>query len=58
MEELYTIKEVSGMLKVSRVTLYRWIQTGKLKYYRAGKGVRIPKSSLEQFLESGGEEKR
>jgi len=32
LEKLYSIKEASEYLKVSRVTLHKWINTGKVKY--------------------------
>ena len=32
MEKLYSIKEASEYLKVSRVTMHKWINTGKIKY--------------------------
>ena len=36
-EKYYTIEEVAEMLKVVYLTVYRWIQDGKLKAYKAGK---------------------
>ena len=35
------------MLKVVYLTVYRWIQDGKLKAYKAGKQYRINKSDLD-----------
>ena len=32
MEKLYSIKEASEYLKVSRVTLHKWINTRKIKF--------------------------
>ena len=29
-EELYRVKEMKGLLKVSRTTLYRWVRDGKI----------------------------
>ena len=31
MDKLYTISEVAKLLKVSRVSIYTWIEEGKLK---------------------------
>jgi len=49
-EQYYTIKEVAKMLKVAYLTVYRWIQDGKLKAYKAGKQYRIGKADLDKFL--------
>lgn len=50
-EQYYTIEEVAKMLKVVYLTVYRWIQSGKLKAYKAGKQYRIEKNDLQRFLE-------
>ncbi len=49
-DQYYSIEEVSKMLKVAYLTVYRWIQSGKLKAYKAGKQYRIKKESLNYFL--------
>lgn len=41
MNGLLTINEVCKRLKVSRVTIYDWMNSGKLKAIKFGKGVRI-----------------
>ena len=51
-EKYYTIEEVAEMLKVVYLTVYRWIQDGKLKAYKAGKQYRINKSDLDRFITS------
>ena len=51
-EKYYTIEEVAEMLKVVYLTVYRWIQDGKLKAYKAGKQYRINKSDLDGFITS------
>lgn len=50
-EEYYTIEEVAKMLKVVYLTVYRWIQDGKLTAYKAGKQYRIKKADLDKFVE-------
>ena len=40
------------MLKVAYLTVYRWIQDGKLKAYKAGKQYRINKTDLDRFITS------
>lgn len=48
--ELLTVQETAQMLKVSPITIRRYIADGRLAAVRAGKGVRVPKDSVEQFL--------
>lgn len=50
-EQYYTIEEVAKTLKVAYLTVYRWIQSGKLVAYKAGKQYRIKKLDLDKFLE-------
>lgn len=49
-EEYYSIEEVAKMLKVAYLTVYRWIQSGKLEAVKAGKQYRIKKEKLNNFL--------
>lgn len=50
-EQYYSIEEISKMLKVAYLTVYRWIQGKRLTAFKAGKQYRIKKSDLEDFLE-------
>lgn len=56
-EQYYSIEEVSKLLKVAYLTVYRWIQAGKLPSQKAGKQYRISKSTLDTFLISYKQEK-
>ena len=49
-EQYYAIKEVAKMLKVVYLTVYRWIQSGKLSAYKAGKQYRIKKEDVDLFI--------
>ena len=53
MEELriYTVKEVADLLKVSKMTISRYIQSGKLKSSKLGRMHRIIESDLKAFLD-------
>ena len=53
MEQFYTVKEVAVTLKVTRQTIYRWMQSGGLRYVLAGDRRRIPQSALDAFLKEG-----
>ena len=54
-EKFHTIEQVAEMLQVVYLTVYRWIQDGKLKAVKAGKQYRIRQSDLDKFLESKNE---
>jgi len=49
-EQYYSIEEVSKMLKVAYLTVYRWVQSKKLSAVKAGKQYRIKKIELDNFL--------
>jgi excisionase family DNA binding protein len=49
-EQYYSIEEVSKMLKVAYLTVYRWVQSKKLSAVKAGKQYRIKKGELDNFL--------
>lgn len=49
-EQYYSIEEVAKMLKVAYLTVYRWIQSGKLLTHRAGKQYRVKKEILDDFI--------
>ena len=51
-EQYYTIEEVAKMLKVAYLTVYRWIQSGKLVAFKAGKQYRVKKEDLDGFITS------
>lgn len=51
-EQYYTIEEVAKMLKVAYLTVYRWIQDGKLVAFKTGKQYRIKKEDLDSFITS------
>lgn len=46
----YTPKEVAEMLKVSDMTVYAMIKTGKLHFLRFGKQYRIEETELMKQL--------
>lgn len=52
MEELLTTKQISTILKVSKMTVYRYIKSGKLMAIKAGRDFRVKKSDFEKLLES------
>ncbi len=49
--ELLTVQETAQMLKVTPITVRRFIAAGRLSAIRAGKGVRVRKESVEAFIQ-------
>ena len=49
-EEFYTAKELADKLRVNIMTIYRYIDAGKLKAYKFGKEFRIDKKEFDRFL--------
>lgn len=49
-EKLYTIKEVMDMLRISRTTLYRHIESGLIKPLKLGGKVLFAESELNRLL--------
>ena len=48
--EYYTAKELADKLSFNVMTIYRYIDAGKLKAYKIGKEFRIEKSEFERFM--------
>lgn len=49
-EELITAEEVAKVLKVNIMTVYRYINAGKLKALKIGRVFRIRREDFEEFL--------
>ncbi len=49
-DEFLTFNEVMAYLRVSRTTIYDWLNAGKLRAYKVGKSVRFKKSDVEAFI--------
>ena len=48
--DLLTVAEVAAMLRVSKMTIYRLIDAGRLNAVRVGRSFRLPQASVESFL--------
>lgn len=48
--EYYTAKELADKLSLNVMTIYRYIDAGKLKAYKIGKEFRIEMSEFERFM--------
>lgn len=49
-DDYFSIEEVAKTLKVSYITVYRWIRAKQLPAVKAGKQYRIKKSNLDSFI--------
>lgn len=50
MQEIFTPEEIAEKLKVTRLTVHRWLRSGDLKGFKAGKMWRVTREDLEKFL--------
>lgn len=48
--EFLTVEETAKILKVTKMTIYRYIKAGKLTAYKVGKDFRINKTEFDKFL--------
>lgn len=48
--EFYTVKQVAKLLQVHWQTILNYIKNGKLKAVKLGKGYRIKKEELDNFI--------
>ena len=46
----YTVEQVAELLQVHWQTVLNYIKNGKLKALKLGKGYRIPKKELDDFI--------
>lgn len=49
-KEYYSTIEVSNIFKVSRITIFNWIKTGKIKATKIGRNYVVPHSSVVEKL--------
>jgi excisionase family DNA binding protein len=50
MSDLYTVKQIQGLLKVDRITIYRMLQDGRLNGIKIGHQWRFAKTEVDRFL--------
>jgi len=50
-EDWLTIAEACEFLKVSEPTIFRWMKSGKLSYFKIGKATRFRKRDLDLVVE-------
>jgi excisionase family DNA binding protein len=50
MEKLLTVDELSGMLRISKSTIYRWVHYGFVPHVKLGGAVRFDEASVQSWL--------
>jgi len=50
-KEFYLVVELAEKLRVSNMTIYRYIKSGKIEAYKIGKELRIAKEDFDKFLD-------
>lgn len=56
--DILTVAEIARYLRVSRNTVCRWCVQGRLPAFRIGRGWRVQREDLEQYIKhamTGGE---
>ncbi|MEA2597529.1 MAG: Helix-turn-helix domain [Thermomicrobiales bacterium] len=48
--DLLTVQETAAMLRVSQLTVRRYIASGRLAAIRVGRSIRVQKTSVEHFV--------
>ena len=47
---IWTVTEITTLLRVSNTTVHRWINSGQLRAMKFGRITRVPDSNLRQLL--------
>ena len=46
----WTVEEIAKQLRVSKMTVYRLIETGEIDHIRVGRNYRVTEESLRAYL--------
>ena len=47
-----TVAEVAGLMRVSKMTVYRMVHAGELPAVRVGRSFRVPEKAVHDYLRS------
>jgi len=45
-----TVAEVAGVMRVSKMTVYRLVHNGELPAVRVGRSFRVPEQAVQEYL--------
>jgi excisionase family DNA binding protein len=48
--QFLTVTEVAGVMRVSKMTVYRMVHSGELSATRVGRSFRIPAKTVREYL--------
>lgn len=49
-DDILTVEEISGLLKIGMTHAYRIVRSGNLKGYKEGRDWKIPKQTLADYV--------
>lgn len=52
-EPWYSLEEISKHLGISKETIYRWLEKGKIPAHKVGKQWRFKPSEVDEWVKSG-----
>ncbi len=52
-EQWLSVEEIADHLKISKETVYRWLDKGKIPAHRVGKQWRFKPSEVDDWVKSG-----
>ncbi len=58
MGQILTVKELAKYLKLTKVTIYKYLKEGKLPAHRVGSRWRFDKDQIDELMKSEEEVKR
>ena len=47
--EVFTVEELAERWKCAPLTIYNMMKSGKLRGFKLGRGVRIPREAVERY---------
>lgn len=50
MKNCLNFKETLDLFSISRITLFRWIKTGRIRFIRPGKKYFFPQDEIDRLL--------
>lgn len=51
-DDLLNLSEVASRLKLTKLTIWRYVNDGKIPAYKIGRELRVKSSDLDHFIES------
>lgn len=51
-ENLLTVAEIAAQMRVSKMTVYRLVQSGAMSGLRFGRSYRVSEAAMQQYLET------